>query len=322
MKQVGLMNLDLTIAASTPDISVIVPTTCEASRREFIERAIESVLSQGGITLELIIVVNGNRFDADLLHRLRQNKNIRVIQLSNGNVSRARFDGVCQARGRLFCFLDDDDEFLENALQIRVERMREMPNTDVVVTNGFIRESNDYPMVSEKMAQQIKDDLPASIFTTNWFASAASTFRKSTIDESMFNFKYKYFEWTFLFFALVARKMTVDYIHVHTYRKYENNPLSVSKSDAYILACPAVLLDLMCLSLSDPLKAGLKRKLCSSLNAVSKLHVRNKNISQAWATHLRCVLCGGWRYVPYTMILLRASFCSGSLPAATPPGTK
>lgn len=301
------------IPSSKPVVSVIVPTTCEMLRRELIERAIESVLSQTGAALELILVVNGNRFDTDFLYNIRRDRRIRIIQLSDGNVSRARLSGVRAARGEFFCFLDDDDEFLEDALRARVERMRLMSDVDVVVTNGFILGSDEQPLVTDALAQKIREDLPLSFQETNWFPSAASTFRKSRIEAPFFDFPYKHFEWTFLFYKLISTGKHIDYLHVPTYRVFESSPLSISKTDAYLLSYPDILLDLLALPLSDPLRTGLKRKLPPSLNAVSQLHLRNKRISQAWSAHLKCLAHGGWRFIPYTRAFLRAFL--GRLPS-------
>jgi len=290
------------------DISIIIPTGCETSRCEVLNRSIDSVLSQKGVALELILVLNGPRVDDQVAEQLHQHANIRIIRLPDGNVSLARLAGIRAVRGELFCFLDDDDEFLSGALKIRVSTMRSIRDADVVVTNGLIREIEDQPMVSEAFAKDIKANLPKSILKINWFASAASTFRKAAIEESLFDFPYRYFEWTFLFFSLIANKKNLLYIHNITYRKYENTPLSVSKSDAYLLSCPSVLLDVLRLPISIPLKTGVKRKLCSALNAVSKLHRRRNEFLSAWISHLRCLKYGGWRFAPYTWTLMRGLF--------------
>ena len=308
---------ELEIPASTPVVSIIVPTICEMIRRELLERAIESVLSQKGVTLELIVVVNGNRFDTSLLSRLQHDTKIRVIQLSDGNVSHARLSGIRAARGEFFCFLDDDDEFLEDALRTRVERMHLMSDADVVVTNGFILESDERPLVTDALAQKIRENLPLSFQETNWFSSPASTFRKSRIEAPFFDFPFKHFEWTFLFYKLISTGKNIDYLHALTYRKFESNPLSISKTDAYLLSYPDILLDILALPLSDPLRAGLKRKLPASLNAVSQLHLRQNRIRQAWLTHLKCLAHGGWRFLPYTRALVFALIDRRPSPSAS-----
>ena len=85
-----------------PNISVIIATTCEAKRRESLRRAIDSVFTQEGVDVELIIVVNGDRFDAQMLKELKSNPNLKVHYLPEANVSAARKFGKSVASKEFF----------------------------------------------------------------------------------------------------------------------------------------------------------------------------------------------------------------------------
>src|SRR5438105_4426493 len=61
-----------------PTITVVVATTCEARRRVEIWRAVESVLGQEGVDVDLVFVVNGKRFDQELADRLASRDRITV----------------------------------------------------------------------------------------------------------------------------------------------------------------------------------------------------------------------------------------------------
>ena len=136
---------DSCLAVNT--VSVIIPTMCQANRADLLHRAIESIVSQSGVALDVVIVVNGDKFDDDLVANLEDDPRLRVLRRDEGNVSAARYTGLQKAVGDYFCFLDDDDEFLPNALKQRVALFSTHTDADVIVTNGFEFVSCDRALV-------------------------------------------------------------------------------------------------------------------------------------------------------------------------------
>jgi len=287
-------------------VSVIIPTTCEAVRSSQIERAIGSVLDQEHVKVELIVVVNGDRYDEELFKALQRSDQVRVIFEQEGNVSLARFRGLKSASGEFVCFLDDDDEYLPMSLHERTSQMRRHPEIDVLVTNGYNCKSGDVVVVDANLERRIKENLPVSFFYGNWFHSPASTFRRSSVDAALFDIRRKYFEWTFLYFSLLSSGKRIGYSNALTYRYMEDSPLSVSKTDAYRAAYPEFLLDLLQKPLDPELRKGVRRKYQAALNGVSQMHLRGGRIGQAAMSHWKCLANGGWRYVPYTRKIVLA----------------
>jgi glycosyltransferase involved in cell wall biosynthesis len=291
---------------STVSISVIIPTTCETSRAGLLERALGSVLSQRDTQFETIVVVNGDRFDPRLLEKMKADPRLRILQLAEGNVSRARFAGTKCAQGDLFCFLDDDDELLPEALKIRVDYMDSHPGADALVTNGLICERDEFPLVDPHTRELINANVGASILHKNWFASPSSTFRKKTIPSSLLDFEYAFFEWTYLFFTILAAGKSIRFLDTLTYRKYEDNPLSVSKTKAYFIAYPDFLHSLMKLPLEASVRRELQKKYLAALNSNSGFNLEHGRILPAAIFHFQCLKHGGWRYVPYSRKILFA----------------
>ena len=120
----------------------------------------------------------------------------------------------------------------------------------------------------------------------------------------MFDFHFKYFEWTYLFFSLVARRKKIVFDEAITYRIYEDNPLSVSKSTEYSLAYPGFLQELQQLDLPGRVKAALHDKYVTALNSQSNLYRQQGRWLDAWKFHIKCLTNGGLRYLPYTRRLL------------------
>lgn len=285
-----------------PTVSIIIPTTCEGGREPLVRRSIASVLNQD-VEIDLIVVVNGDRFDPSLLSKLQQNPALKVRQLAQGNVSAARFHGLSNARGQFFGFLDDDDEFLPRALAQRVALFSD--DVDVVVTNGYHYDVAETRLVPASITADANTDPAGSFFRCNWFASPASLFRSTTVEKSLFDITIKHFEWTYLFFSLLSQRKTIRYHDCITYRVYEDTPLSVSKSIDYALAYPDFLLTLMRLHRDPRHRNLLRHKYVGALNGVSKLELSRGRRTAAWTAHIKCLASGGWGYLPYTRHLLR-----------------
>jgi glycosyltransferase involved in cell wall biosynthesis len=97
-----------------PDISVVLATY---DRRHTLPRAVASVLAQGEVRFELIVVDDASRDGtADYLATLFDAR-IRTITIErNGGPSAARNLGLKAARGGIVAFLDSDDAYLPRRL--------------------------------------------------------------------------------------------------------------------------------------------------------------------------------------------------------------
>ena len=287
-------------------VSVIIPTTCQKERSKLLHRAIESVVRQAGVVVDTIVVVNGSSYDLNMLDILTSDTRIRVIQIAEGNVSIARHVGVTSAIGRYFGFLDDDDEYLPNALLSRVNIFSQNNMADVVVTNGFEHSHGiDLPLVAHEDEDYIQQNPEIGFFRRNWFASPASLFDAEVINSELFDFSHKYFEWTYLFFILLSKGKKIHFSQCMTYRKYEDNPFSTSKSEEYSLAYSDFVRRLLDLPLNIEVKRKLKEKYAASLNARSNIALKNGHRLEAWKSHITCLQNGGWKYLSYTRHLLQ-----------------
>ncbi len=286
-------------------VSVIIPTTCQKERSKLLQRANESIVTQTGVVVDAIVVVNGNRYDPDLLTTLTADTRIRVIQIAEGNVSIARHVGVLSANGRFFCFLDDDDEYLSNALISRVGIFTENKAADVVVTNGFEHvDGEDSPLVAREDEDYIRKNPELGFFRRNWFASPASLFDAEAIGADCFDFIYKHFEWTYLFFFLLSKRKKIHFDPTITYRVNGGSPLSVSNTEEYAMAYPDFVRELIFLPLHPEIKRKLRAKYVTALNARSNIELKRGQRLLAWKSHMKCLMNGGWQYLPYTRHLL------------------
>jgi len=97
-------------------VSVVIPTY---NRAHTLSRAIESVISQTYTNWEMIIVDNHSTDGTNDLIKSYQNQKIRLFKIHNdGIIAKSRNMGIENARGNYIAFLDSDDWWAENKLQV------------------------------------------------------------------------------------------------------------------------------------------------------------------------------------------------------------
>ena len=103
-----------------PKVSVIIPCY---NHGEYLDEAVESVLTQTYQNFEIIIVDDGSTDQStiDLLKVYRKPKT-RVIRTDNQGLASARNNGIKEAKGEYILPLDADDkigkEYLKKAVKI------------------------------------------------------------------------------------------------------------------------------------------------------------------------------------------------------------
>lgn len=119
-----------------PLVSVIIPAYAVA---EFIGEALDSVFAQKFKDYEVIVVNDGSP-DTPQLERALAPYMSRIVYLKQENrgVSAARNTGIAAARGSLIAFLDGDDVWLPNYLEVQVSRIQADPTIDVLYPNVLI----------------------------------------------------------------------------------------------------------------------------------------------------------------------------------------
>ncbi|MEL4455021.1 glycosyltransferase family A protein [Lutimonas vermicola] len=134
----------------SPKFSVIIPLY---NKEKYIKRAIDSVLNQSFQNFELIVVNDGSIDKSLDVVRSICSEKIVVIDKDNGGESSARNAGIKKAKGEFVCFLDGDDEYLENHLKILRDLIEEFPTFNFFATNSYD---------SFKLKEELKSAFPIS----------------------------------------------------------------------------------------------------------------------------------------------------------------
>ncbi|MGZ3420121.1 MAG: glycosyltransferase family 2 protein [Polyangiales bacterium] len=109
-------------------VSVVIPSYNHA---RFLPKAIESALGQTLKPLEVIVVDDGSRDSTgDVLAEYADR--VTVVRQKNSGVAAARNRGVAISRGDVIAFLDADDEWLPEKLEMQVRRLEQDPRVGLV----------------------------------------------------------------------------------------------------------------------------------------------------------------------------------------------
>lgn len=114
----------------TPLISVIIPTY---NRAHTLRRALDSVLAQRQVDLEIIVVDDGSTDGSSELIQ-QAYPTVKLIQQDNFGVSHARNRAIEQAKGEWIALLDSDDSWHHDKLMLQLQALTDNPDMKVCHT--------------------------------------------------------------------------------------------------------------------------------------------------------------------------------------------
>ena len=150
-------------------ITVVIPLYNKA---DCIATALDSVLVQTYQDFEVVVVDDGSTDDGAAIVEQYTDPRIRLIGQSNVGVSAARNKGIAEAKGEYVAFLDADDEWLPEYLEVQHQLTEKYPQCDVFATNYEFRgpSGNMVPTILRRLPSK-NDDFEL----TNYFEVAYSS---------------------------------------------------------------------------------------------------------------------------------------------------
>jgi len=130
-------------------VSVVIPTY---NRAEFIERALCSVLSQSYSDLEVIVVDDASTDDTQKKVRALQQTDHRIHYFAhdiNRGAQAARNTGIQEAQGKYIAFLDSDNEWLPQKLNLQMALFSQRDQSFGAIYCGFQKVSQNGEMLRE-----------------------------------------------------------------------------------------------------------------------------------------------------------------------------
>lgn len=282
-----------------PLVTAIIPTLCERSRAALLRRAIQSLLNATTRPLTILVVANGGKIDQSLASSLLNYRGVQVIYCDTPSAPLAALAGRQLVQSKYFCFLDDDDEYLPEAIDHRVDVLREHPEWDFVVSDGYRCCAGREETILKGLDLVQLDPLKA-LLRANWLASCGALFKTDSIGVEFFLDPHPYMEWTWVAFRLVSAGKRFGVIETPDF-KVHNTPRSVSKSERYIECEVSLIQKMLALNSRLDLVSELNRRICQAWHDASELQLNKSQLSRALVSHIRSLKHAyGWRFLPYT----------------------
>lgn len=117
-----------------PLVSAIIPAY---NAEKYIGRCLDSLLKQSYENIEIIVVNDGSTDNTSALLQAIDDPRLRVIEVPNGGVSKARNIGIRAAKGSYLQFLDADDYITKDATFLLLNKA--LQNTADLVVADFYR---------------------------------------------------------------------------------------------------------------------------------------------------------------------------------------
>jgi glycosyltransferase involved in cell wall biosynthesis len=124
-----------------PVVSVIIPTY---NRANYIKKSLQSAVSQTVRDIEIIIINNYSTDNTLEVISSFNDTRIKIINFKNGGViAKSRNQGMVQSTGRYIAFLDDDDIWCPDKLELQIEYLESHPEFGAVYSNAIIIDEKD-----------------------------------------------------------------------------------------------------------------------------------------------------------------------------------
>ncbi|MBF0522035.1 MAG: glycosyltransferase family 2 protein [Candidatus Omnitrophica bacterium] len=161
----------------TPKVSVIISLY---NKEKYIARAVQSVLRQSVQDFEIVIVDDGSTDNGIATVKNIQDDRLRLIEQPNGGVSAARNKGIDEAKAELVAFLDADDEWLPDFLEVILRLRGLYPQAGAyatwfeICTSGKRTKLQKFKTISNSPWEGLIPDYFSSMVEGEWIVCASA----------------------------------------------------------------------------------------------------------------------------------------------------
>lgn len=183
---------------NTPFFSIVLPTYNRAS---FLPRSIGSVMNQGFNDWELIIIDDGSTDRTKEVVLSFDDSRIRYSYQENSERSAARNNGISKASGKWICFIDSDDEYLPEHLEVLYKHLQINNASRFVISGSYIQHHNEqkkHPLI----------DVNANVLTeiaTKFILMNSICVDRNILQHERFKETYSIWEDTHLWLRIAAK---------------------------------------------------------------------------------------------------------------------
>jgi glycosyltransferase involved in cell wall biosynthesis len=189
----------------SPEISDLVSVIITTYKRpHLVTRAIDSALAQTLGNIEVIVIVDGPDPEAEaVLTKIDHPKFRFVVLPQNVKLAGARNAGVKEAKGTWVAFLDDDDEWLPNKLELQLQKAKASKYSYPIVSSRILNKTPKGDFVWPRRFPKPSEHLSDYLFVRSFFVqgegfilpSTYFTKRELLVKRPFVNNKHEDYDW-------------------------------------------------------------------------------------------------------------------------------
>lgn len=216
-------------------VSVVIPSL---NRPKIAVKAVNSVLAQTLKSIEVIVVVDGP--DAATIEELQKidDPRLKIESLPvNVGCADSRNAGVEIASGKWIAFLDDDDEWLPQKLEVQLAAAQKSPSPLPIIASRYLIKAPEGEFILPRRLPEPNENISEFLFVRKSLFGLADSIQTSTffttkvlLQKVPFTHKLrKHVDWDWLIRASTLDKVTVEvYPEILTIRGCEEGRPRIS----------------------------------------------------------------------------------------------
>lgn len=166
-----------------PSVSVIMPVYNSAAT---VAESLRSVLNQTYADLEILIVDDGATDDSMAICQQFSDPRIQIIHQQNRGLAGARNTGIRHAQGDYLAFLDSDDLWLPEKIELHLRHLDRSPQVGVSFCRSSFIDDQGQPLGIYQMPK-LTDITPEYLFCRNPIGNgSAVVIRRAVLDQIRF----------------------------------------------------------------------------------------------------------------------------------------
>ena len=167
-----------------PKISVVIPAY---NAEKTIMETIESVRQQTFTDFELIVINDGSSDSTAELVSSVVDDRLRLLSYENSGLPTARNRGIAQASGAFVAFLDADDLWTPDKLELQLEALQKHPDAGVAYS-WTMHMSQDGKVIHDGDFASFEGNVYAELLVSNFLASGSNPLIRTEAIESVGGF--------------------------------------------------------------------------------------------------------------------------------------
>ncbi len=198
------------------------------NRKEKLLCALDSVFKQTFSDYEIILIDDGSEDNFELLvsNLLRNHPNLKYLKHSNRGTALSLNSGINISSGRYITFLDSDDLYEINHIELRVNYLKDNNNVDLIHTTAKI--------IGDENNMYVPDATnPGKLIHLSECVLGATIFGKREVFESLHGFINTY-AYDYDFIERAKLKYNVERLDIPTYIYNRNSSDSILTQKKYL----------------------------------------------------------------------------------------